>query len=103
MPILLVCLLLLAACGRVDDSKAQPTSRLEPSAPPPGERHPLHEGFTQRPPKDTPGLPPPAGPLVSDADRAELAARGLRVSQEERERTQDDLLALVDAFEKSGE
>lgn len=103
MAILLVYLLLLAACGNVAEDSAAPPSRIEPSAPPPGERHPLREGFTQRPPKDTPGLPPPAEPLVGDVERAELEARSLRVSPEERERAQVELLVLVDEFEKSGD
>jgi hypothetical protein len=102
MAILLFYLLLLAACGNAAKDSAPP-SRIEPSAPPPGERHPLREGFTQRPPKDTPGLPPPAEPLVGDLERAELEARSLRVSPDERDRAQADLLALVAEFEKTGE
>lgn len=104
MPILLVLLLLLAACGKVEEDSSQtPESRLEPSAPPPGERRPLKEGFVQRPPKDTPGLPPPAEPLLSDVEREELEAKSPGVSPEERERAQADLLAHVDKFEKTGE
>jgi hypothetical protein len=104
MPILLVLLLLLAACGNVEEeSSAPPPSRLEPSAPAPGERRPLKEGFTQRPPKDTPGLPPPAEPLLSDAESAELEAKTHAVSPEERDRAQADLLALVDELERTGD
>jgi len=105
MPILLVGLLLLAACGQrvPEESGAPRESRLEPSAPPPEERRPLHEGFPQRPPKDTPGLPPPAAPLLSEVERAELAEATLRVSPEERDRAQADLLALVEEFERAGD
>ncbi len=102
MSILLVFLLLLAACGNAgEESSAPPESRLEPSAPPPGERQPLKEGFTQRPPKDTPGLPPPAAPLLDEEERKALEAGSLRASPEERERAQADLLALVDEFEST--
>jgi hypothetical protein len=104
MPILLVLLLFLAACGKVGEESSEPQeSRLEPSAPPPEERHPLREGFTKRPPKDTPGLPPPQEPLLSEVERAELEAGSLGVSPEERERAQADLLGLLDEFEKAGE
>lgn len=105
MPILLVYLLVFAACRSnvAEEAIAPPESRLEPSAPPASERRPLHEGFTQRPPKDTPGLPPPAEPLLSEMDRAELEAKSLRVSPEERDRAQSDLLVLVEEFEESGE
>jgi hypothetical protein len=94
---------LLAACGSVGQDSERPESRIEPSAPPPDERRPLREGFTQRPPKDTPGLPPPAAPLFSDLERAELEARALAVSAEARAGAQSELLALVDEFEKYGD
>jgi hypothetical protein len=104
MPILLVLLLLLAACGKVgEESSEPPESRLEPSAPPPGERRPLREGFTRRPEKDTPGLPPPAAPLLTDVERAQLEARRHLVSADVRDEAQADLLALVDEFERTGD
>jgi len=104
MPILLVLLLLLAACGKVgEESSEPPESRLEPSAPPPGERRPLREGFTRRPEKDTPGLPPPAAPLLTDVERAQLEARRHLVSADVRDEAQAELLALVDEFERTGD
>jgi len=104
MLILLVLLMLLAACGKVSEESSEPLdSRLEPSAPAPDERRPLREGFTQRPPRETPGLPPAAEPLLSDLERAELDARTFVVSEEDRERSQSDLLALVDEFGRSGD
>jgi len=103
MPILLVLLALLAACDNVREESSEPVeSRLEPSGPPPGERHPLREGFTKRPPKDTPGLPPPTAPLLTEVERAQLEDRTLAISAESRERAQADLLALVDELERSG-
>jgi len=104
MPILLVVLLFLAACGNVEDgSSAPPPSRLEPSAPPPEERQPLREGFTQRPPKDTPGLPPPAAPFLTDVERAQLEVKGRLVSADVRDGAQAELLALLDEFERTGD
>jgi hypothetical protein len=101
MGLLVVALLLLAAaCREVEERASTPDSRLQPSAPPPEERRPLKEGFTQRPPKDTPGLPPPGEPLLTQGERAGAEAR--EVSSEERERAQTDLLARVDRFERSG-
>jgi tRNA_anti-like len=104
MPVLVAFLLLLAACGDVaEESSASPPSRIEPSAPPPAERRPLHEGFTQRPPKDTPGLPPKAAPLLPDVDGAELEARSRGAAPEELDRAQADLLSLVAEFERTGD
>jgi hypothetical protein len=105
MPIpLVVLLLLLVACGRGGEDSSKPLeSRLEPSAPAADERRPLPEGFTQRPPMDTPGLPPPAEPLFSETERAELEARALAVSAEARAEAQSELQALVVDFEKHGD
>ena len=105
MPIpLVLLLLLLAACGRVGEDSSKPLeSRLEPSAPAPDERRPLAEGFTQRPPKETPGLPPAAEPLFDEVERAELEARAVGVSAEARAGAQSELLALVDEFEQYGD
>jgi hypothetical protein len=104
MILLVLFLSLLAACGNVaEESKQPPPSRIEPSAPPPDERRPLKEGFTQRPPKDTPGLPPPAEPLLSEVELGELEEKGGQVSPEERDRAQAELRGLLDEFEKTGE
>jgi hypothetical protein len=104
MPIpLVLLLLLLAACGSVGEDSSKPLeSRLEPSAPAPDEQRPLPEGFTQRPPKDAPGLAPPAEPLFSEVERAELETRAVAVSADARAGAQSELLALVDEFEKHG-
>jgi hypothetical protein len=96
MPVLVALLLFAIACG--PERFPEPESRLEPSAPPPEERRPLREGFTQRPPKNTPGLPPPSAPLLTDAERAPGES-----TVAERERAQGDLLALVARFEATRE
>jgi hypothetical protein len=91
---LLLLLLLSSACGRTDEKpRHEIESRLEPSAPPPEERRPLREGFTQRPPRDTPGLPPPIDPL---------AVGGEDASPEESARAQEDLRTRLDALVESG-
>ncbi len=102
MRVLVVFFLFLAACGTERDSHPL-ESRLKPSAPPPEERRPLKEGFPQRPPKDTPGLPPSAEPLLSDGEQADLELMLRTVSQEERGRAQTELLGRVDRFEKTGD
>jgi hypothetical protein len=103
MPILLALLLALAACeARNERRSAEPESRLAPSAPPPGERRPLREGFTQRPPRDTKGLPPPAEPLFTEAELAEMKARSEQASPADVERAEGDLLELLEQFERTG-
>ncbi len=102
MPILLALLLALAACEASNErSSGSPESRLQPSGPPPGERQPLNEGFTQRPPRDTPGLPPPAKPLFTESELLELETRSIASPPADRERAQANLLALLDEFERS--
>jgi hypothetical protein len=87
---LFLLLLLSSACGRTEDKpRREIESRLAPSAPPPEERRPLREGFTQRPPRDTPGLPPPIEPL---------AVGGEDAPPEERARAQEDLLIRLDSL-----
>jgi hypothetical protein len=102
MRVVVVLVLLLPACGTERESHPV-ESRLNPSAPPPEERRPLKEGFPQRPPKGAPGLPPPAEPLLSDGEQADLDLMLATVSQEERGRAQTELLARVDQFEKTGD
>jgi hypothetical protein len=103
MPILLI-LLFLASCGQESPGvdEGAPPSHLEPSAPPPAERRPLREGFPQRPPKDTPGLPPPAEPLFTEAELAEMKAVHAGVSDAERDRAQAELLGLIEEYEETG-
>ncbi len=104
MPIVLALLLALAACEVSEErSPGRPESRLKPSGPPPEERRPLKEGFTQRPPPDTPGLPPPAKPLFTEIEVEELEARSAASAPADRERAQADLRRLVDEFEKSAD
>jgi hypothetical protein len=96
MRVLAALLFFAIACG--PERAPKPESRIEPSAPPPEERRPLKEGFTQRPPKDTPGLPPPSAPLLADFERASGES-----AVEDRDRAQADLLARVAKFETTGE
>jgi hypothetical protein len=104
MPILLAILLALAACGAPDERSAEPSeSTLKPSAPPPGDSRPLKEGFTQRPPSDTPGLPPPGKPLFTESELAGIESRSPGVSTAERASAEADLVARLDEFERSGD
>ncbi len=104
MRISFVLLLALAACGTSEEpSGGRPDSRLKPSGPPPEERRPLKEGFTQRPPRDTPGLPPPTKPLFTEIEVEELEARNAASAPADRERARTDLLRLMEEFEKSGD
>ena len=103
MPILLALLLALAACeARNERSAGEPESRLEPSAPPPGESRPLKEGFTQRPPRDTPGLPPPAEPLFTDREIEAMKGRSEQASPADVERAESELLERLEEFERTG-
>jgi hypothetical protein len=90
----------LSACAREESEREEtsspPESRLEHSAPPPEESRPFRRGFTQRPPPDTPGLPPPPEPFL-DAPAQERSA-----PREARERAQAGLRSLVSDFEVAG-
>ncbi|HJS73571.1 MAG TPA: hypothetical protein VJ921_04745 [Vicinamibacteria bacterium] len=104
MAILLAILLALAACGAPDDRAAEPAeSKLQPSAPPPGESRPLKEGFPQRPPRDTPGLPPPGKPLFTEGELAGIDSRSPTASPAERTNAEADLVARLEEFERTSD
>jgi hypothetical protein len=91
-------LALLPACGRdgaKDDEHPPPESRIEPSAPLPEDSRPFPEGYTQRPPKNAPWLPPAPPPLV-DAISEENPSGAAR------DAAQSEILALVAEFEREG-
>lgn len=95
----------LWACGHEETGKGSaspaPESNLEHSAPPAEESRPFRQGFTQRPPADTPGLPSPPEPFLDAETRAALFERERGASHEDRERAQTELLALVSEFERA--
>jgi hypothetical protein len=104
MVILLAILLALAACEAPGERSPEPLeSKLEPSAPPKEESRPLKEGFTQRPPRDTPGLPPPGKPLFTESELAGMDSRSAAAPAAERASAEADLEALLDEFERTGD
>lgn len=104
----LAAVLVLAAvtsCGtdeiEPEKSREAPESRLEPGGPQPEESRPFQQGFTQRPPPDFPGLPPPVEPLLDELKRAALPEKALRASAESRGRAQTEILTLLDELERT--
>jgi hypothetical protein len=78
-------------------------SRLRYSAPEPSESRPIPQGFTHRPPPDTPGLPPPRPPLLDPREERTALAAAAGASEEAKARAQQELLALVARFERGAD
>ncbi|HXV60994.1 MAG TPA: hypothetical protein VEK15_09900 [Vicinamibacteria bacterium] len=96
----LVPAILVVRCGEPPRRDAgRESRRIEPSAAPPDESRPIPQGFTHRPPRNAPGLPPPIAPFLSDSEREELASNEVVVSRDAQRRANDELSALIDAFE----
>jgi hypothetical protein len=95
----------LASCGKDERERPPrlepPESKLEPGGPPPGESRPFQQGFTQRPPPDFPGLPPPVEPLLDESELAALPDKEQRASAESRDRAQAAILSLLDELESA--
>jgi hypothetical protein len=95
----------LLSCGKNETEPKKDLepveSRLEPGGPPPEESHPFQQGFTQRPPPDFPGLPPPAEPLLDESELAALPDKERSASAESRERAQAAILSLLDELESA--
>lgn len=98
-------LTIFAACGKPPEPEpASPASKAESSGlshrtPPPGESHPFRQGFTQRPPRDTKGLPPPAEPLFTTDEAAGLEEAARSATAVERQRAQEELRGWIETFE----
>lgn len=80
-----------ASPGPVDD---------EPVAGAPAESRPLRQGFTQRPAPDTPGLPAPIPPFLSEAERERARTLGANLSEAEAASAQREVDSLVETFER---
>jgi hypothetical protein len=92
----------LAACAAPPDADVREDSRLQYSAPEPEDSRPIPQGFTHRPPPDTPGLPAPPPPLLTaEEERAAASAAG-RAGATERERAEREVLDRVSRYERSG-
>lgn len=103
--VLLLLFALSSSCGQnrsekeTNDPRVGSDDELRSTPPPSSESRTLKQGFTQRPPRDTPGLPPPIPPLLDDEERAALDGRRATVAAEDRERAQEEIGSLVARFE----
>ena len=88
-------------------SCAEPDAPADDAASPrpgmPAESNPLRQGFTQNPDPDTPGLPPPIPPFLTDAERDAADEMRLELSEAEAAAAQDELASLVEAFERDAD
>jgi len=67
----------------------------------PAESNPLRQGFTQNPDPDTPGLPLPIPPFLSDAERAAARMMDTENTEAGAREAQRELEALVETFERA--
>ena len=87
---------IVAGCHPPEQDR-DPSPQLPPGAP--RESNPLRQGFTQNPDPDTPGLPPPIPPFLSDSENESAASMAEELSEAEARKAQRELAALVEAFE----
>lgn len=100
MALLLVPAFLLVRCEEPPPrNTGRESRRIEPSAPPSDESRPIPQGYTHQPPRNAPGLPPPIAPFLSDSERDELASKEVAISRDAQIRADDELSALIEAFE----
>jgi hypothetical protein len=95
------------ACERtgIEPAKDRPDAddvELRSTPPPPSQSRTLKQGFTQRPPRDTPGLPPQVPPLLDEAERAALEEKRDAAGETARQAAQAEIAALVSSFESGG-
>lgn len=111
-PVIFVAGLVLAAgcsegerAARGEDERPVSASqpRVEPSSPEPSASHPLRRGFTQRPPRDAPGLPPLPEPFLTPEERASLPRELDEVAARARAEAETEILESVRQFEARGE
>jgi hypothetical protein len=104
LPMLFALVLAFAsACGkRASEANATDSAEgeLRTIPPPPSQSRTLKQGFTQRPPRDTPGLPPPIPPLLDEGERVALDRKRGTIAAIDRERAQEEINALVSRFEQ---
>ena len=98
-----VSLLLCGALSVVGCNRPEDTKELAPElgVGKPAESNPLRQGFTQNPDPDTPGLPPPIPPFLSDAEREAALTLAVALSEADASEAQRELEALVEAFERA--
>ena len=98
-----VTLLLCGALSVVGCNQPEDTKELPPElgVGKPAESNPLRQGFTQNPDPDTPGLPPPIPPFLSDAEREAALTLAAELSEADASEAQRELEALVEAFERA--
>lgn len=89
--------LLLVCCDDAD----RPSPR--PPVNEPLESNPLRQGFTQRPSPDTPGLPPPIPPLLSEAEAVATMERFATRDARSLSNAQNEMESLVSAYETDGD
>ncbi len=97
--------LCVVGCNPPEETKPEERNEVAPELAPgaPAESNPLRQGFTQNPDPDTPGLPPPIPPFLSDAEREAALTMAVELSEAdatEAERELASLASLIDAFEQ---
>ena len=90
----LACLAVTFACVRTDEA---PISSDQEKV---VESNPLRQGFTQRPSPDTPGLPPPIEPILSEEEISLASELALETSSTDAVFAQGNIDVIVGSYEK---